>query len=79
VYRSSIGGRPRFTQGHSLRLLWPIKQKCGRSISWAGLMARTGNAALESMGFRTFGFAGRHTTPMPATLRMAYSPTVPAR
>ena len=40
------------------RLLWPIKQKYGRQISWADLMILTGNVALESMGFKTFGFAG---------------------
>eukprot|EP01037_Dinobryon_pediforme_P016555 gene16555-16734_t len=40
------------------RLLWPIKQKYGRKISWADLMILTGNIALESMGFETFGFAG---------------------
>ena len=40
------------------RLLWPIKQKYGKKISWADLMILTGNCALESMGFKTFGFAG---------------------
>ncbi|SMQ70051.1 catalase-peroxidase [Devosia lucknowensis] len=40
------------------RLLWPIKQKYGNAISWADLMILTGNVALESMGFKTFGFAG---------------------
>ncbi|WP_329123293.1 catalase/peroxidase HPI [Streptomyces sp. NBC_01353] len=40
------------------RLLWPVKQKYGQSISWADLMILTGNVALESMGFETFGFAG---------------------
>ena len=40
------------------RLLWPIKQKYGQKISWADLMILTGNCALESMGFKTFGFAG---------------------
>ncbi|WP_077339081.1 catalase/peroxidase HPI [Pseudocolwellia agarivorans] len=40
------------------RLLWPVKQKYGRQISWADLMVLSGNVALESMGFKTFGFAG---------------------
>ena len=43
------------------RLLWPIKQKYGRKISWADLMILTGNVALETMGFKTFGFAGGRT------------------
>jgi catalase-peroxidase len=42
----------------SRRLLWPVKQKYGKRISWADLMVLTGNVALETMGFKTFGFAG---------------------
>lgn len=43
------------------RLLWPVKQKYGKKVSWADLMVLTGNVALEDMGFKTFGFAGGRT------------------
>jgi catalase-peroxidase len=50
------------------RLLWPVKQKYGNKISWADLMVLTGNVALETMGFKTFGFAGGRTDDWEADL-----------
>src|SRR6202161_2507546 len=56
------------------RLLWPIKQKYGRKISWADLMILTGNVALESMGFKTFGFGGGRVDPAEADRDIYWGP-----
>ena len=56
--RRSTAGPTTRNLDKARRLLWPVKKKYGRKISWADLMVFTGNRALETMGFNTFGFAG---------------------
>ena len=56
--RRSTAGRNNVSLDKARRLLWPVKKKYGPEVSWADLMVLTGNVALESMGFKTFGFGG---------------------